>query len=91
METKWIEQLDLSDWSKRDLKDRLKDKKWKITIDNDEPMLTCPECECRMIARWYTLAVGYRGYRYCPYCGKDMKEDQLTIQDFLKEEKHDSK
>lgn len=72
------------DWLERRAVEGLKDKVWKITIDNDEPMLTCPDCECRMIKRWYDLAVGSRGYTYCPYCGKDMRKDgQLSIQEFI--------
>ena len=45
---------------------------WVITIDNEEKMITCSGCECRMIKKNYDLAVGNRGYRFCPYCGKRM-------------------
>lgn len=45
---------------------------WVITIDNEEKMITCSSCECRMIKKNYDLAVGNRGYRFCPYCGKRM-------------------
>lgn len=44
---------------------------WKHVIDNDSDMLECPSCGCRI--RWepYELAIGTKGLRFCPYCGKD--------------------
>lgn len=74
----------MGDWLERRAEEGIKDKVWEITIDTGEPMLTCPKCGCRMIKKWYDLAVGSRGYNYCPYCGKDMRKDgQLSIRDFL--------
>lgn len=54
--------------------------KWIITIDNDELMYTCPKCECRMTKRFYDIAIGMRGLNFCPYCGEDMREDQITME-----------
>ena len=48
--------------------------KWRITLDNDEEMYECSVCKCRMIKEPYDLAVGMRGYNYCPYCGAKMTE-----------------
>lgn len=45
---------------------------WRIVKDNDEPMIECSICECRMIKASYDNAVGNRGYHYCPYCGSQM-------------------
>lgn len=45
---------------------------WIITIDDGEKMITCSNCECRMIKSPYDRAVGDHGYRFCPYCGKRM-------------------
>lgn len=53
--------------------------KWRITIDNDEQMYTCPKCECRMTKHFYDLAVGTEGLNFCPYCGEDMKADQISM------------
>lgn len=72
----------MADWKARDVQKALARTNWEITIDNEQDMYTCPKCECRMIADWYDLAVGTRGYNYCPYCGNDMrKEFQLTWTD----------
>lgn len=45
---------------------------WKHVVDNDADMLECPSCGCRV--RWepYEAAIGSKGLRFCPYCGKDM-------------------
>lgn len=60
--------------------------RWKITIDNDEDMYTCPKCESRMVAESYDRAVGLEGYNFCPYCGTDMrKPTQMTWEDIRKE------
>ncbi len=53
---------------------------WKITVDTDELMYTCPVCECRMQKRYYDLEVGTRGLNFCPYCGHDMRPDQITME-----------
>lgn len=45
---------------------------WKTDIDNDMQMLRCESCGSRVIRLWYDLAVGDHGFRYCPYCGKEM-------------------
>ena len=43
-----------------------------IEHDNDEKMLACPECGNRVIWSSYSLAIGTKGIRHCPYCGEDM-------------------
>lgn len=48
--------------------------RWELGLDNDEEMLVCPDCKCRMIWRWYELAVGQKGLNFCPYCGARMGE-----------------
>ena len=67
------EQLDLSRF------------KWEITEDCGDLMYTCPECGCRMVKREYDIAVGYRGFSFCPYCGEDMRNEQITIEWLLGE------
>lgn len=59
--------------------------KWRIEEDTGSKMYACPYCKCRMIAKWYDLAVGKRGFSFCPYCGKSMKDDQMTLDDFMGE------
>lgn len=54
--------------------------KWKFTIENCEQMYTCPICECRMTKRFFDRAVGTRGLNFCPYCGHDMRPDQITME-----------
>lgn len=46
---------------------------WINTEDNDHPMYECSECGCRMFKKEYDIAVGTRGYNFCPYCGADMR------------------
>ena len=43
--------------------------RWKHTVDNDEPVLACPDCGCRVFQKDYEKAIGLKGMRYCPYCG----------------------
>lgn len=47
---------------------------WLNSEDTGEKMYECSYCECRMIARWYDMAVGLYGFKYCPYCGARMDE-----------------
>lgn len=50
--------------------------KWIIGTDTGFDMYECSSCECRMIKKWYDLAVGRKGYQYCPYCGSRMEKDK---------------
>ena len=50
--------------------------KWKKALDNDIEMLRCPDCECQVIRKHYERAIGEKGIRFCPYCGKDMWSEQ---------------
>ena len=52
---------------------------WKRAIDNDMDMLECPHCECRVKAIHYITAVGTRGFNFCPYCGVDLRPDQISM------------
>ena len=52
---------------------------WEIDIDNDIQMLRCESCGGRVIRKWYDLAVGNKGYKHCPYCGKEMSNDAKMI------------
>lgn len=74
----------MADWFTKRVAEGLKDKVWKTEIDNGIQMLKCPYCKCRMQKKHYIFAVGSNGFRYCPYCGKDMRKDgQTSIQDFI--------
>ena len=55
------------------------DSKWIIDIDNEMQMLRCSSCGCRVIRKWYDLAVGDHGFRHCPYCGKSMGNAEQMI------------
>lgn len=57
--------------------------KYIIAIDNGSKMLKCPKCECQIIANPFSYAVGSRGYSFCPYCGEDLREEQITIDELL--------
>ena len=46
---------------------------WATEYDNGERMYRCLVCNRRMYADRYDDAVGTLGYRYCPYCGADMR------------------
>ena len=46
--------------------------RWIHEVDNDHDMLRCPDCDGRVTAEFYLLAIGTYGIRYCPYCGKNM-------------------
>ena len=50
--------------------------KWEKHVDNGQPMLRCPECECGI--RWdaYKHAIGTKGMSFCPYCGADLREPE---------------
>lgn len=47
--------------------------KWKEEIDTGERMLACSACGGRVFLETYETAVGEHGYRFCPYCGADMR------------------
>ena len=47
---------------------------WVHEVDTGTAMLKCPECECRVIEKWYRLAVGTKANK-CPYCGAKMGGD----------------
>lgn len=60
---------------------------YKHCIDNGHSMLECPECESRIISALFSHAVGDYGYRFCPYCGADLrKSNQMTFDDLLRGE-----
>lgn len=64
---------------------------YKHVIDNGTEMLECPECECRIQANFFSYAVGDYGYKFCPYCGVDLRvKSQLTIEDFLQKAGEDN-
>ena len=44
---------------------------WIPEKDTGETMLKCSECECRVIEKWYRMAVGTNADK-CPYCGAYM-------------------
>lgn len=48
--------------------------RWRMTIDNCESMLECPECGCRVTWLDYSRAIGAHGTHFCPYCGADLRE-----------------
>ena len=48
---------------------------WEREVDNGEDMLKCPFCGGRVILRWYALAIGYNGHRFCPYCGTNLDDE----------------
>ncbi len=53
--------------------------KWHQSYDSGSRMYECSACGGRMIADPYDLAVGEKGYGFCPYCGADMigEHDEL--------------
>ena len=56
---------------------------WERGIDNDTDMLECPKCKCRVFAEQYIFAVGAQGFNFCPYCGEDLRPDQMTMEELL--------
>lgn len=48
--------------------------RWIREVDNSAYMLRCPDCDGRVVAENYLLAVGGYGTRHCPYCGSKMVE-----------------
>lgn len=56
-----------------------KPSRWEVDIDNGSQMLRCESCDCRVTRKWYDLAVGDRGFQYCPYCGKKMVNSAKMI------------
>ena len=42
-----------------------------------------PKCECQITANPFSYAVGSRGYSFCPYCGEDVREGQINIDELL--------
>ena len=57
--------------------------KYIIAIDNGCKMLRCPKCECQITANPFSYAVGSKGYSFCPYCGEDVREGQINIDELL--------
>ena len=57
--------------------------RWERRVDNDMEMLECPECKCRVFALHYIVAVGTRGFNFCPYCGEDLRPEQMTMEEML--------
>lgn len=55
--------------------------KWIHTVDNDADMLRCPKCNCGIRLEPYTRAIGTAGTAFCPYCGEDLRNDQMSIID----------
>lgn len=47
---------------------------WLSKIDTDTEMIECSYCGCRAIRGPYRLALGTKGFGFCPYCGADMRE-----------------
>lgn len=39
------------------------------TKDTGAKFIECSECGCGIFAKDYAHALGYNGFRYCPYCG----------------------
>lgn len=52
---------------------------WEITVDNGMKMYTCRFCGCRMTKLHYDLAVGINAFNFCPYCGSDMRPEQVSM------------
>lgn len=47
--------------------------RYRITEDCGTKMLECPKCKCRIQAVNFSYAVGNHGYKFCPYCGEDVR------------------
>lgn len=47
------------------------------TVDCGAKMLECPnpKCKCRIQAAPFSYAVGNYGYKFCPYCGEDVRKE----------------
>ena len=43
--------------------------------DTGVKFFECPECGSGFCAEEYAISVGYNGFRYCPYCGKEIIKD----------------
>ena len=52
---------------------------WKRAEDTGVDMLECPKCECRVQAIHYITAVGTKGFNFCPYCGEDLRPEQISL------------
>ena len=60
--------------------------KYVHCIDNGTSMLECPKCLCRIQEVPFSYAVGNHGYKFCPYCGADLRaEEQMNIFQLLEE------
>ncbi len=53
--------------------------KWEHTVDNDADMLRCPKCKCGILLKPYCDAIGTRGTSFCPYCGADLRDEQMDL------------
>ena len=49
--------------------------RYRITEDCGTKMLECPKCKCRIQAVNFSYAVGNYGYKFCPYCGEDVRKE----------------
>lgn len=64
------------------LKPERKNGKWKEEVGTGERMLACSACGGRVFLETYETAVGEHGYRFCPYCGSEMRRhDEGTADD----------
>lgn len=68
--------VEVSRWSDKEYEDREPyPNRYRITEDNGCKMLECPKCKCRIQAAPFSYAVGNYGYKFCPYCGEDMRKE----------------
>lgn len=65
--------------------------RWKRGVDNDTDMLECPKCQCRVLAKEYILSVGTKGFSFCPYCGEDLRPDQMTMEEMDENDEDDAR
>ena len=56
---------------------------WIHRIDCGTDMMECPKCSCRIIGKWFSYAVGDRGYGFCPYCGEDVRKKTELSKGFV--------
>ena len=49
--------------------------KW-IRMGAGGDFLLCPKCGAGIFESHYLKAVAVAGFRFCPYCGEDLKDDE---------------